>query len=164
MTTVPTHQPGDRVRIQHDPKLDFGYTHEGRKERARIDGSEAILTSKGGGSRWYAVSETLGAWFEPSELRPIVTDPDGLEVEAPAVQPSRGAIAKAQRLQEALDDLASTVEEARALRAACEAVTGTVGLPAPELAARVLAGVQRLEASAADYVNSRARDLGTSSG
>lgn len=33
--------------------------------------------------------------------------------------------------------------DAQVLRAACEAVTGTVGLPASELAARVLAGVQR---------------------
>lgn len=41
------------------------------------------------------------------------------------------------------------VDEVTVLRAACEAVTGTVGLPAAELAARVLAGVQRAGEAAA---------------
>ena len=57
--------------------------------------------------------------------------------------------------QDALASLAAVVAEAQALRAACEAVTGTVGLPAGELAARVLAGVQR--AGEAPAAKGRAR-------
>lgn len=291
MTTVSTHAPGDRVRIQHDPKLDREYRADEAPNRAALNGLVGIIRERASAAGMcfrVAVPEsrTVPAWFEPSELAPIVTDPDGLEVGAPAAPPAsalpspQDALASLAavvaerdalraRLEAAsaawascrawllslprplgtaglaavdavdaalggpaaktkiagpwqdgrdglrwrprgddptrsaatvgpsgwtsfasppaggpeaggegesradrallaagwtLEGAPAPVDDAQVLRAACEAVTGTVGLPAGELAARVLAGVQRVEASAADYVNSRARDLGTSSG
>ena len=54
-----------------------------------------------------------------------------------------------------LEGAPAPVDDAQALRTACEAVTGSQGLPAGELAARVLAGVQR--AGEAPAAKGRAR-------
>jgi hypothetical protein len=146
--TSTTHAPGDRVRIQHDPSRDAGYLPIGIAARRKLNGAEGVIRERSIPAMFRVEARGDDAWFAHDELSPIATDPDGFEVGAPAAQPapvlpapSRGALVKAQRLQEALDDLASTVDDAQVLRAACEALTGTVGLPAPELAKALLATV-----------------------
>ena len=158
MTT--SHAPGDRVRIQHDPTRDRHGRNSAPAVRAAFHGQIGRVVERSIDGMFRVVVGELGAanrgaWFAYDEL----VDP---EAPMPAAQPPA-----LPSPQDALASLAAVVAEAQALRAACEAVTGTVGLPAGELAARVLAGVQRAgdararlhegDPSAVDYVNSRAR-------
>ena len=66
--------PGDRVRIQHDPKLDREYRQDEAPKRAALDGLVGIIRARsaGHGLCFLVVTDDgRGAWFEPSELPPI---------------------------------------------------------------------------------------------
>ena len=87
-TMTTSHAPGDRVRIQHDPARDPAYSPEHQRARRALAGQIGSVRERrpDGLRRVVAPGPALegGAWFAGDELRPIVTDPDGFEVGAPA--------------------------------------------------------------------------------
>lgn len=153
--------PGDRVRIAHNPKHDDLYLRDIPALRLAAHGKAGKIAERdtGHGVCFRVVpdgeSNARGAWFEADELSPIVTDPDGCEVGAPASPLDvldaavQQALAAARReaqgwhsaallargeAEGTQERLAEVEAERDALRGACEAATGTQGLAAPSLA------------------------------
>ena len=164
MTTVSTHAPGDRVRIQHDPARDAGYSPIGIAARRKLNGAEGVIRERAIPAMFRVEARGDDAWFAHDELSPIVTDPDGLEVGAPPARSTprevaaRAGAALAAGLadrtvalpspQDDLASLAAVVAERDALRAACEAAVGSTELSTPDLAAWVRGCVARSTAEA----------------
>jgi len=114
----PAHRPGDRVRIRHNPKHDHSYSAEQSQARQALGGQIGSIRERTvAGAYRVATAGTVGrgAWFDPSELEPIVLDADGLPVggtDAPPVdRPVPGARARVTMSDRAAEALAVLVTE-----------------------------------------------------
>ena len=89
-TMTTSHAPGDRVRIQHDPKFDREYRAPDRAARPKLDGRVGVIRERSAGHglcfRVVVPGEDLGAWFEPSELVAVGIGHDGFDVGAASAQ------------------------------------------------------------------------------
>ena len=115
MTTVSTHAPGDRVRIQHDPTRDRHGRNSAPAVRAAFHGQIGRVVERSIDGMFRVVVGELGAanrgaWFAYDEL----VDP---EAPMPAAQPALPSP------QDALASLAAVVAERDALRARLEAAS-----------------------------------------
>lgn len=76
--------PGDRVRVRHDPWRDDSLQARHADRRAAFNGKIVrVETIERDGDVLVSEGTDDGAWFNPAELSPIVTDADGPEVGGP---------------------------------------------------------------------------------
>ena len=104
--------PGDRVRVRHDPKRDDSLQARHADRRAAFNGKIVrVETIERDGDVLVSEGTDDGAWFNPAELSPIVTDPDGCEVGGPAapIGPD-DRVMRAEIPRDAADALAVIIE------------------------------------------------------
>ena len=98
-TSAPAaHQPGDRVRIRHNPAQNAGYSAEQNRARQALDGQIGSIRERTVTNAYRVAppgSTERGAWFEADELEPVAADslPAG---DAPRAAPDPLALASRQ--------------------------------------------------------------------